>query len=113
MHLLKVSLTVSILGIFSLLLISEYSEIPLQNIKDLTIEQLETKVKVSGELISIKETSGLYLLKLKQSNSLIPIVIFKESSLDLKKKSQLEITGTLTEYNNEFEILADTIKYIN
>jgi RecJ-like exonuclease len=109
MQLLKISLTISILGIFALLLISEYSEIPLQNIKDLNKDQLETKVRVQGDLISIKETPGLYLLKLKQSNALIPVVIFKEEILDLKKNSQIEVTGTLTEYNNELEILADTI----
>ncbi len=109
MNLLKLSLTISLIGIFIILSISSFYELPLQKIKDLNENQLETKVKISGTLLSIKETPGLYLLKITDNTATIPIVIFKEETLNLNPGQKLEIQGTLTEYNHELEILAEII----
>ena len=63
--LFKVSLIISVIGTFLILLISEYSEVKLSNIKDLGKDQLETRVKVEGTVISTRETPGLYIIKIK------------------------------------------------
>ena len=110
---LKFSVLISVLGIFSLMIISELSSIELRDISSITKEDLETKVKIQGKLISIQETPGLYILTVTDFTSTIPIIVFKEESLDLRKNSQVEIEGKVAEYEKKLEIIADTIRYIN
>ena len=111
--LLKISILVSVLGVFSLMVISELSHIELSKISDITKKDLETKVKIQGKLLSIQETPGLYILTVTDFTSTIVIIVFKEDPLELKKNSNIEIEGKVTEYQGKLEIIADTIKYIN
>ena len=111
--LLKISILVSVLGVFSLMVISELSHIELSKISDITKKDLETKVKIQGKLLSIQETPGLYILTITDFTSTITIIVFKEDPLELKKNSNIEIEGKVTEYQGKLEIIADTIKYIN
>ena len=106
--LIKLSLTISLLGIFSLLTILEYSTIQLYQIKDINKDLLETKVKIQGTITNIKETPGLYILNIKDT-SIITVIIFKEDPINIKKNSKVEIEGKVTEYNKELEIIADKI----
>ena len=109
--LLKISFIVSIIGIFLLLLILEYQEIPFYQIKDITKDQLERSVKIQGTIINIKETPGLYILTLRDTKS-IPVMIFKEEEIAFKRNSKVEIEGKVTEYKSELEIIADKITEI-
>ena len=111
--LLKISILVSVLGVFFLMVISELSHIELSKISDITKKDLETKVKIQGKLLSIQETPGLYILTVTDFTSTITIIVFKEDPLELKKNSNIEIEGKVTEYQGKLEIIADTIKYIN
>ena len=111
--LLKISILVSVLGVFFLMVISELSHIELSKISDITKKDLETKVKIQGKLLSIQETPGLYILTVTDFTSTIVIIVFKEDPLELKKNSNIEIEGKVTEYQGKLEIIADTIKYIN
>ena len=111
--LLKISILVSVLGVFFLMVISELSHIELSKISDITKKDLETKVKIQGKLLSIQETPGLYILTITDFTSTITIIVFKEDPLELKKNSDIEIEGKVTEYQGKLEIIADTIKYIN
>mgnify|MGYP001576164754 CR=1 FL=1 len=109
-NLFKVSLIISVIGTFLILLISEYSEVELTKIQELNKKQLETRVRVEGTILSVRETPGLYILKIKDSSASIPIIVFKEESLELERNAQIEVIGKLTEYKNEFEIIAEKIK---
>jgi len=109
-NLFKVSLIIATIGTFIILLLSEYQEIKLTKIQDLNKEQLETKVKVEGTILSIQETPGLYILKIKDTSATIPLVIFKEDPLNLERGLQIEVIGKLTEYKNELEIIVEEIK---
>ncbi|MBS3151442.1 OB-fold nucleic acid binding domain-containing protein [Candidatus Woesearchaeota archaeon] len=109
-NLFKISLIMSTIGTFLILLLSEYSEVELTNIGDLNKNQLEMKVKVSGTVISARETPGLYILSIRDSTATIPIVIFKEDPLSIGRNAQIEVTGKLTEYKNELEIIAEIIR---
>ncbi len=109
-NLFKVSLIISCIGTFLILLLSEYSEVELSKIQDLNKNQLETRVKISGIVLSIRETPGLYILKIKDPSASIPAIIFKEEILELKMGDDIELIGKLTEYKNEFEIIVEKIK---
>ncbi|MBI2508102.1 OB-fold nucleic acid binding domain-containing protein [Candidatus Woesearchaeota archaeon] len=108
--LFKVSLIISVMGTFLVLLILEYSEVKLTEINSLGKNQLETRVKVQGAIVSIKETPGLYILTIKDTSATIPLVIFKEDTLALEKNTQVEVIGKLTEYKKELEIIVEKIK---
>tara|TARA_Y100000310_G_scaffold344495_1_gene457559 strand:- start:3444 stop:3794 length:351 start_codon:yes stop_codon:yes gene_type:complete len=107
--LFKISLIISLIGTFSLLLILEYQEIPFYNLKDITKEQLETKVRVQVNILSVKETPGLYLLKITDETKVITTIVFKEDPINLKKNSLVEIEGKVQEYQDELELIADKI----
>ncbi len=107
--LLKISLIISITGIFLLLFILEFSEVKPFQIKDISKEQLELQVKIQGEIVSIKETPGLYILKVDDLTETLTIIVFKEEPLNIKKGMYVEITGKVQEYKDELEIIADKI----
>ena len=106
--LLKISLIISLIGTFSLLLILEYQEIPLYKIEQITKEQLETKVRIQGTILKIKETPGLYILDIRDTKT-ITTIAFKEEQINFKRNSFVEIEGKVQEYQNELEIIADKI----
>jgi len=107
--LLKISLIFSITGIFILLFILEYSQIDLIKIQNITQDNLETQVKIQGELVSVKETPGLYILKIDDQSKAITVIVFKEEPIEFKKGTYLEITGEVQKYKDELEIIADKI----
>ncbi len=109
-NLFKFSLIISVIGTFLILLISEYSEVELTEIKNLDKNNLETRVKILGTVISAQETPGLYILKIKDSSGTIPLVIFKEDPINIERGTKIEVTGKLTEYKNELEILVEKIE---
>ena len=109
-NLFKISLIISCIGTFIIILLSEYSEVELTKIQDLDKDKLETMVKISGTVVSIRETPGLYILKIKDSSASIPAIVFKEEILELKIGEDIELIGKLTEYKNEFEIIAEKIR---
>ena len=78
-------------------------------INEITKDNLETQVRVTANIQSIKETPGLYILTLQDSTGRIKAIIFKENFLDLQKNSLIEIEGSIQEYQNELEIVAEKI----
>ena len=108
-RLTKLSLIISILGTFLLLVLSEVISPPLVKINEINEDYLESKIRIQGILISIKETPGLYLLNIKESNGIINAVVFKNSELELKKGDLIEIEGAIELYENTLEIIADKI----
>ncbi|MAG52735.1 MAG: hypothetical protein CMH62_02115 [Nanoarchaeota archaeon] len=108
-NLLKLSLAISLLGLFTLLLILEYSEIPFYEIEEIEESQIETRVKVQGSIASIKETPGLYILKIKDQTGIITAIVFKEKIIDIQKNSEVEVEGIIQKYQEEIEIIIDKI----
>ena len=108
--LFKVSLIISVIGTFLIMILSEYSEVELTEIKDLGKDQLEARVKVQGTVISTRETPGLYILKIKDLSGTIPLIIFKENPLPIERNAQIEVIGKLTKYKEELEIIVEKIK---
>ena len=107
--LLKLSVIVSIIGIFSLLIIAETTSLEITKISEINKKDLETKVKIQGKILSIRETPGLYILTITDNTATIPIIVFKEDELELEKNKQFVVIGKLTEYKNELEIIAERI----
>lgn len=107
--LLTISLIISIVGAFVLLLILEYSQLPLFKIKDITDEQLEGKLKIQAKITSIRTTPGLLILNARDSSGVITVIAFNEEKIDLQVNSNVEIEGTIQKYQDKLEIIADKI----
>jgi RecJ-like exonuclease len=109
--LLKISLIFSILGILLILFISENTSIDLSNISEITKENIDEKVRIQGIVTNIVETESLTILNVKDNTGKITIIIF-EIGIGLQKDQRVEIIGSVTDYEDQLEIMADQIKKI-
>ena len=107
--LLKISFITAIIGILILLFILQKIELSKVNLNNITKNDIDKKIKIKGELISITETPGLYILNVKDFSGEIAVIAFKEEKLDLKKGDILEIEGQITGYQDKIEIIAKKI----
>ncbi|MEK6932986.1 MAG: OB-fold nucleic acid binding domain-containing protein [Nanoarchaeota archaeon] len=108
-NLLKISVITALVGILVLLFILDRIDLSNADIVNLTKEDIDKKVEIKGELISITETPGLYILNVKDFSGTITVIVFKEDDLELKKGDILEIEGQVTSYKDKLEIIAKKI----
>lgn len=109
-HLKTISLIIALLGTLLLITLAEYSKPPFLQINEITEEHLERKVTLQTKILSIRNTEEVSLLTLADSTGTIKAVAF--DILDLKTNSQIEIEGTIEEYQGELEILIDKINLL-
>jgi RecJ-like exonuclease len=107
--LLIISLIFSLLGVLIILFVSENIEIPTYKISEITKENLEDTVKVTGTLSLIKETKNVYLFNLKDETSEIMVIAFKKERIDFKDDQRVTIIGKVIEYQDQLEIQAEEI----
>lgn len=107
--LLKISFITALAGLLILLFILDKIELSNFNISNLSENDIDKKVKIKAELLSIKETPGLYILNVKDFSGEITVIVFKDEPLNLKQGDVLEIEGQVTGYKNKIEIIAKKI----
>jgi RecJ-like exonuclease len=107
--LFKICLTLSLLFILILFVISENINLETKDIQNITKKDVDTIIKVTGQVTRISNLPGLIILNLKDQTSEIKVVIFKEEPLNIKQNNFLQIEGKITEYQGELEILAEKI----
>jgi len=110
MSLIKISLTISFIGLFIILTLPYIQPTKTITISEIKNLPLDTKIKTIATIISIKETAGLYILNLKDSTDSIQAIIFKKSNLTLQKTQLIEIHGKTTSYKNQTQIQVSLIK---
>ena len=108
--LLKISFCCSLLGILIILFITENLEIPESNIANITKEDLDKTVSVSGKIGYITETPGLLIINLQDKTGNITAIVFKEENITLEKNQIITIEGRVIEYKDQLEIQADLLK---
>ncbi|HLC57714.1 MAG TPA: OB-fold nucleic acid binding domain-containing protein [Candidatus Nanoarchaeia archaeon] len=111
--LIKLSFLIALTGIFLLFIILKTSQPPEILIQNINPSMIDSYVKVKGTITNIHQTPGLYILTLKQNQASIPVVIFKEQNITFTNQPQLEVTGIVSQYKNQLEILAKEVKLIN
>lgn len=108
--LLKISFCCSLLGILIILFITENLEVPESNIVNITKENLDETLSVSGKISYITETPGLLIINLQDNTGNITAIIFKEENISLEKNQIVTIEGKVIEYKGQLEIQADLLK---
>jgi aspartyl/asparaginyl-tRNA synthetase len=105
---LKISFTISILGIFLLLVIMNELSQKQTNIQNITKEMINRKVNIRGEIINIKNYNNFQVISIRDSTGKIDITLDK--NLNLTKNQDITIEGIVKEYNKTLQIQADIIK---
>ncbi len=104
--LLKISLILSLIGIFTLLIISNLQP-PVSTIYELNKTKERKQIKLEGEIAWIREINeNFYLATLKDETGEIDLTLNKEIPIN----KQVEVIGELTIYNGKIQIQTKKIK---
>lgn len=108
-NLLNVSLIISLIGIFLLLLLSNILEPKLINIKEINTQLIERKVKIQGEIFNIKtyKESDFQVISIKDKTGKIEITIDK--IMNFKNNQTIIVLGRVVEYKEFLQIQANKI----
>ena len=113
MNLIKISITVAIIGVVALFFIVKYQQQNTVKISDLEQGQIE---RITGMINSVYiSKDGHTFLKVTDSSGEISVVAFKSSNIDvydLEIGDQISILGRVEEYKGSLEIIAKEIKKI-
>ena len=112
MNLIKISLTISLLGIIILLILTNLIEPKLTKIKDITIKQLNKKVKILGKVENIKNyetktNENFQVLTISDETGYIETILNKD--LNVKKYQEMIIIGKVIIYKDKLQIQAEKI----
>lgn len=115
--LLRASLSLALLGILLLLILSTTLEPSLETPSNIKNYQEYQRVRVQGELLSLKELSpNFFVLNLKNKNDTISVILNTkekiENKINISQKNNLEVIGKINFYNNQTQISADEIKLL-
>ena len=110
--LFKVSLICSLIGTLAIIFISENLEPQIFKISAIDLSKIDQEVKIIGNVSSIRQTKGLTILSVKDSSGVIPVVVFKQGDENFQKGSKVEIAGKISEFNNQPQITAKTVKTV-
>jgi len=108
--LLKAALIASILGVLMLYYILEFSEVEEGKVSLFNDESLGDRVLVKGDIIDIVNFENSKLIKINTKEKL-DIFVF-DDFLNLEKGDKVEVIGKVEKYNNNFEVIADEIRYL-
>ena len=108
--LLKLALIISLVGLVLLFVISKNIEINDTTIEKITNEEIEGDVVIKGIVKEITERSGTTFIIITQQSE-IEVIVFS-NDVNLSKGDNVEIIGSVSEYQNQKEIIADKIEII-
>jgi aspartyl/asparaginyl-tRNA synthetase len=96
----------SILGILILLILSNIIE-PLRiKIKDIDSSLVFKKVKIEGRVEKVKDYKKFLVIEINDSKVISVLV---QKNIKVKQFEELIIIGKVSEYKNEFELVAEKI----
>src|SRR4030042_2430114 len=101
---LKLSLTISLIGIFLLLILSNILEPKLMGIDKINSQLIDKKIKIQGEISNIKtyEDSNFQVTSIKDATGKIDITMDK--ILNLTNNQSIILIGRVTQYQEELQI---------
>ena len=108
LSILKISFAISILGIFLLLLIANIIEPKQTNISDIKLDDVNRKVKVRGQIDSIKNYETIKIITISDKTGKIDLII-NSKNISLIKNQNITVIGRLTQYKGKLQIQVEKI----
>jgi len=107
----KLFLALSLIAIFILLFLSKTIEPKSLTVSDITSDNLNQLVKVTGKITSQKNYEGknFQILILKNNTQTIQITSNAKNKLELNYSKNYVVIGKVSEYNQTLQITADKI----
>ena len=110
---MKIALATSLLGLFSLYIISETFEPKIILISEVNEKMFDSYVRISGQISSARETEGLYILQVNDSSGKIEVIIYKEKEkLSFSRGQEVEVIGKVSEFRGKIQLEAADIRRI-
>ena len=107
--LFKLSLAVSLAGIFLLLLLSNILEPKLININQINNKTLNKKVKIAGSIEKIQDKETFKILTLSDETGKIEVLC---ECQNLSVNQNIRVIGQIQEYNGNLQIQANKLSEI-
>ncbi len=104
----KISFTISILGIFLLLLLMNLIEPKKTNISDIKLSDINRKVKVQGKVDGIKNYETITIVSISDKTGKIDLII-NSKNIHLIKNQNITVTGRLTQYKGKLQVQVEKI----
>jgi len=125
--LLRIALITSLIGIIGLLILTPTIEVKKVKIEDITRSMIDEEISVDCVVSEIaKSSSGSsYFLTINDGTGQMQLIIFENQAAEIQsnnldiedfKDRKVEVTGKITEYNSELEIIlsnGDSLKIKN
>lgn len=113
---LKIALITSLIGIIGLIITTPTIEVKEVEIGQISRSMIDEEVAIKGVVENVQALSNgeTYILTVNDGTGRIQVVIFQsevveiqesETPLDTFKNKQVEVTGTITEYNSKMELI--------
>ena len=110
--LLKIALIASIVGIVILYFISGTIFIDEKTIEKINKDNVGEDVKLLGNVRGVVETDSVFFIDLIQPSS-ISVLVFKDgTNLTYLDGKDVEIIGSIDEYNGDIGVIADRIRVV-
>jgi DNA/RNA endonuclease YhcR with UshA esterase domain len=107
--LLKISITITIIGLSFLFLYSE--EIDLREIASIDTQLPEEIVTMQGIVQKVQPSDKVLFMNVAgQRTENVDVILFTEENIYVKKGDSVEISGTVEEYKGKKEIIANKIR---
>ena len=100
----------AILGITLLIIISDKISIPQSSISSITKTDVNKYIKINGIVKNIIKKGSIIILDLEDKTAKIRVVLFKSENIGIEKGSFIEVEGKVSLYEDQLQILAETIK---
>jgi len=107
-QLIKVSLIVASIGLLVLLFFADSFElVTINNIENVENEQ---EVKLQGVITRLTQLDKVVFIELEGEQVIkSDVILFPDGDIYLQEGNYVEITGTIEEYNNKKELIANEI----
>ncbi|MBD3309959.1 hypothetical protein GF351_01935 [Candidatus Woesearchaeota archaeon] len=112
--LLRIALTISLVGIVCLYFVSGSIKVPRQAVKAIDSSDKGSITRIRGIVTSVYETDKVLILELyEQDPKRISAVVFKDGSNYIREGQEIEVAGEVREYKGEMELIADEIRQVS
>ncbi len=107
--LLKISLTLSIIGILFLLILANITPPKVLRIKDISSKYLDKKIQTKGTIINIKsyKETDFQVIKIQDNTKTIDITLNPLQNITINQS--ITVIGTIRRYKDALQIQVDKI----
>ncbi|HLC66971.1 MAG TPA: hypothetical protein VJK52_05005 [Candidatus Nanoarchaeia archaeon] len=109
--LFKIALVTSIAGLIILFFTLETIPVSPITLSQLRTEDIRKEVLIRGTITRITTHDGLQVLYVVSSES-FPVMVFRDDAIPLEKGKEVEIRGTMSEYNHSKQFLGEEVRVI-